>query len=145
MQDFYLDWGRVENEPIIDNYIDPMSVPFIAEFQKGLEFIHESEELLINKLEENLSILEKMAAEIFRVVSARLNGTPTDLPVDPYLLSLKLSNKELIEQGMSNNALSPEPEMAKAISILWLKGKGCVLIQFLKKKRIFLHRKFATR
>jgi len=123
VQDFYLDWGRIENKTIFDTYIDPMAVPFVADLQKGLEYIHESEEKLINKLEENLLILEKMAAEIFRVVSARIKNTPNDLSVDPYKVSLKLNKEELIEFGKAETAHALDKYMANAISALWLKEK----------------------
>jgi flavin-dependent dehydrogenase len=123
VQDFYLDWGHAENKPFADIYIDPMAVPFIAEFQKGMEFIHESDEKLINKLEENLTVLEKMAAETFRIVSTKLKGTPSDLPVDPYQMSLKLKKEELVTLGNSDSALSLDSEMSNAISSLWLKEK----------------------
>ena len=123
VQDFYLDWGRIENILITDTYIDPMDVPFLADFQKGLEYIHESDEKLIIKLEENLVILEKMAAEIFRVISARLKNTPDDLSVDPYTMSLKLSKEELIEFGKAETAQPPDKYMANAISALWLNEK----------------------
>jgi flavin-dependent dehydrogenase len=123
VQDFYLDWGRVENKQISDVYVDPMDVPFMKDFQKGLEVIHESDEHLINKLEDNLLILEKMAAELFRVTSARLKGTPTDLRVDSYQMSLSSSNVELIEQGNMESAIPPDLNMAMAISALWLEEK----------------------
>ena len=123
VQQFYLDWGRIENAPFTDAYIDPMSVPFVAELHKGLEFIHESEEKLISKLEENLSTLEKMAAEIFRVVSTRIKNTPGDLSIDPYKMSLKLDRDEIMEQGNLDTAIAPDSKIADAISALWLKEK----------------------
>ena len=123
VQDFFLDWGRLEDNSITDSYVDPMSVPFVADFQKGLENIYKTEEELINKLEENLLILEKMAAEIFRIVSARIKGTPEDLPVDPYLVSLNLSKEKLIDLGTSSSVHAFDKTMADAISTLWLKEK----------------------
>jgi len=121
VQDFYLDWGRRENEQYSNSYIDPMSVPYLKDLQKGLEMIHDSEEILINKLEENLLFLEKMAAELFRIVCKRLNSTPTHMPVNPYIMSLVLSREELIDQGESKDALPFNQDVFDNISSLWLK------------------------
>jgi hypothetical protein len=64
-----------------------------------------------------------MAAELFRVSSTRLRGTPADISVDPYKMSFKLSVEELIVQGKSDAALPPDAEMANALSVLWLTEK----------------------
>lgn len=120
MQDFFLDWGRLENEPFESSFINPMAVPFISEFQKGIEHLHESEDLLVKQLEENLSILEKMGAEVFRNVSHRLKGTPKDMAVDPYNMSMKLSKEELLIQSNLEAAIAANKEVEKSISDLWL-------------------------
>lgn len=120
VQDFYLDWGRIENKLCKPAYIDPMQVDFMSSLQTGLEFIHDSDEELISKLESNLSKLEEMAAEIFRVVASKIKGTPEDLKVDPYRMSLNLSTKELLQIGDSDQGLERKDEMAKAVSPLWL-------------------------
>lgn len=123
VQDFYLEWGRMDNPELSNLYVDPVSLPFNKDLQTGIETIHKSDEELIDKLEENLSKLEKFAAEIFRVVSYKLKGTPEDMPVDPYKMSLNLSNEELIEQGTTPAAIERDDEMEKAASLLWLEEK----------------------
>ena len=120
VQDFYLEWGELEDLKYSNAYLDPMEVSFIKELQIGLEVIHDTEELLVAQLEKNLSILEKIAAELFRTVSARLKGTPGNMPVDPYLMSLKVTKEELLKQSQTANVLEFDEEVNKQISALWI-------------------------
>ncbi|HNP17061.1 MAG TPA: tryptophan 7-halogenase [Fulvivirga sp.] len=120
VQNLCLEWGQLENGNVSEVYIDPMDVPFMKDFQKGLETIHKSDEELINQLESNLSLLETMAAEIFRVLSVRLKGMPSDLAIDPYQMSLASSRADLMEQSKSDSAKAPDSAIAEAISVLWL-------------------------
>lgn len=122
VQDFYLDWGRMENKLFEESFVNPVGVDFIADFQRGIEHIHTSEDELIIQLEKNLSTLEQMATEIFRIVSHKMHKTPIDLAFDPYQMSLKSTKEELIEQSKLSSALTPNTEMAKSISSLWLEG-----------------------
>ena len=123
MQDFCLDWGRTGRDTFTSAYIDPMDVPFMKDLQQGLEYIHPSEEELVQKLEDNLSLLENMAAETFRVVSAKLIGTPENMSVNPYHMSLKISKEELLLQSESEQALIANDSIASALSCLWLNEK----------------------
>lgn len=124
VQDFYLDWGRLENNPIESSYVDPMSVDLLRVFQKGLEVIHDSDEQLIKQLEENLSNLEAIAAELFRCVSAKLKGTPEDLAINPYTMSLQSTNLELTEESHNALALPYNSEISEVIKPLWLLEKA---------------------
>jgi hypothetical protein len=36
----------------------------------------------------NLKILEQICAEIFRLASQQINGTPSDMKVDPYTMAI---------------------------------------------------------
>lgn len=123
VQDFYLQWGRMENPELSGVYVDPVSLPFNKALQTGIETIHESNEALIAKLEENLSILERFAAEIFRVVSQKLKGTPEDMAVDPYKMSLDLTKEELLDIAASETAIQRDEEMAQSTAVLWLEEK----------------------
>lgn len=124
VQAFFLDWGRLENHSFSENYVDPMSVAFLKEVQRGLEVIHNTDDQLIQQLEENLSNLEKIAAELFRSVSAKTKGTREDLAINPYSMSLKLNKSELIDQANCTNALPYNTTISEAIAPLWLKEKA---------------------
>lgn len=123
VQTFYLNWGEIQNEQFINEYIDPMTPYFIRNFQKGMETIFENDEDLINQLEKNLNILEKMAAEIFRAVGVSTKNIPKDLSINPYTFNLKLETNDIIDQGTSKQAIKPNNKIAKALSGLWLKKK----------------------
>jgi flavin-dependent dehydrogenase len=120
VQDFYLEWGELEDVSHSNAYLDPMDVSFIKDLQIGLEVIHDSDELLVTQLEKNLSTLEKIAAEMFRTVSAKLKGTPDNMAVDPYVMSLKESKEELIKQSQLSNAIVFDKEVKKQLSALWI-------------------------
>ena len=123
VQQFFLEWSNLENEAFGQCYIDPMQVPSVRDMHMDIEHIYENETTLIERLEKNFSTLEKIAAELFRVVAARLKGTPRDLAVNPYTMSLTLSKEELIEQGNAQGALPFTEEVAQDVSALWLKDK----------------------
>lgn len=120
VQDFYLDWGRMENIEVSEAYIDPMYVSFMKDLQKGIETIHPSDELLVKKLEENLALLEKTAAELFRVVSNKLLGTPEDMSVNPYTMSLQLGAEQLQDQSKEADTLAVDEQIRMAVSPLWM-------------------------
>jgi hypothetical protein len=44
---------------------------------------------IVNKVAENMVVLEKVAAELFRLISHQVNNTPLDIIVDPYQITLK--------------------------------------------------------
>lgn len=126
MQDFYLDWGRRENEPYVDQYFDPLSVSFMKGLQTGIERMHESSESLINQLESNLTLLTKMGSELFRCVSHRLNGTPADMPVNIHTMQLNSTKEELISQSADSDCLAYDLDIAEALSPIWLSEKLAV-------------------
>tara|TARA_Y100000782_G_C10188984_1_gene269083 strand:- start:4756 stop:6447 length:1692 start_codon:yes stop_codon:yes gene_type:complete len=123
VQNFFMEWAALGDIPYPPSYTDPMQVPSIKAMHQGIEHIHEDEAALIAKLEQNFSTLEKIAAELFRVVAAKAKGTPRDLAVNPYTMSLKQTKEELIEQSMSDGAIPYTDEIANDVSALWLDQK----------------------
>lgn len=120
VQQFYLDWGRRENKEISDVFIDPLSVSFMATLQKNLSVIDDSEEALIQRLESNLTLLEETAAEMFRVISHRLNNTPKDMQVNPYTMSLNQTETDLLDHSKAEGALAQNEAIAEALTPIWL-------------------------
>ena len=48
-------------------------------------------------------MLEQIAITIFRLMSTKINGTPQDLEVNPYQMSLKDAGTEIIEDEETNS------------------------------------------
>lgn len=86
MQQLFLDWLPYENQIFEKRYIDPFDLHLLRNFQAGIEVQHGHK--LLDKIAENINLLEKFAAEIFRHVSAQVHGTPYNLQVNPYTMSL---------------------------------------------------------
>lgn len=66
-----------------------------------------------------MQILEQVAAAMFRLISAQVNGTPPNMKVDPYKVSLKnisepveLENEDLID-----------PVISKDVDLMWFYSK----------------------
>lgn len=114
MQDLFLAWRPYETEIFTDRYIDAFRVDCLRELQLGIVKKYDQKQI-IAKVAENLEILEKIAAEMFRLISSQVKGTPGDMNVDPYAISLETENEELHTKGLSH-----EPELSEDIKKLWL-------------------------
>jgi len=69
---------------------------------------------LITKVEENLEKLEKIAAEIFRLISNQVHGTPMDIPVDPYTMQLFPEENQSLK-----TSIAPDKEMNEQVRVMW--------------------------
>lgn len=83
------EWSEFDNDPFEDRYIDPFDIPYLQEFHKGIDERYNTRGL-IAKVHENITTLENIATEIFRLMSHQVHGTGFDLAVDPYTMSLKV-------------------------------------------------------
>ena len=81
MQQLFLDWLPHENEIFEGRYLDPVDMNFMLKFQHGIVDQH-GDKLLV-QIAENIAILEKIAAELYRHISNQVKGTPMDIKVDP--------------------------------------------------------------
>lgn len=125
MQAFFREWNEMEDEPFINYYIDFFDIPFLKDLHIALEEQHE-EQRLVEVCAENLVILEEMAAEIFRKVAGAIKGTPERMKVNPYKMSLKLSNDALLEQAEQKGAVDTRAVIAKDLELMWLTEKSLV-------------------
>ncbi len=117
MQDMFLEWRHFENETFSNHYIDPLDVSYLKKFQQGLDFQHGAN--LVAQITENIEILEKVAAEIFRLVSNQAKGTPLDMRVDPYAISLADdADMTLHEKGMER-----DEAIAEDVDHMWFYNK----------------------
>ncbi|MCH2023712.1 MAG: FAD-dependent monooxygenase [Saprospiraceae bacterium] len=122
VQKFFQDWASSENNTHINGYIDFFDIPFLKKMHIEMDIKH-SEESLIAKCEENLKVLEEMAAEIFRTVSGRIKGTPEDMKINPYEFSFVMSNEELLINAQSEKAIDTRSSISSEMKIMWLEEK----------------------
>lgn len=89
VQDLFLDWLPHETTIFENRYIDPLDLNYLKSFQRGIDEIH-APDAIVPKVAENIVVLEKVAAELFRLISHQVNKTPLNILVDPYLITLKV-------------------------------------------------------
>lgn len=119
MQQMFLDWAPHETELFSDRYIDPYDLKYMREFQHGLDVMHEPN-VLIEKIGANMKILEQVAADMFRLVSAQVNGTALNMKVDPYKINLKAPDSPM-ETEMSENL---DASITKDVGLMWFYPKS---------------------
>jgi flavin-dependent dehydrogenase len=120
MQDLFLDWMPYEKEVFSDRYIDPYDLEYMRNFQLDIDTQYEPAQLS-KKIEENMKILEQVASAIFRLVSSQVKGTPPNMKVDPYKISLKADASETpVEIESSDNI---DPAISKDVDLMWFYKK----------------------
>jgi flavin-dependent dehydrogenase len=121
MQDLFLEWQPHEHEIFSQRYIDPFDLELLRGFQQGIDVQHEPGKLL-PKIAENMAILEKFAAEIFRHVSEQVKGTSMDIKVDPYKIVLDADNA-MGSPAESENGLGVDLSIRKDVDAMWFYNK----------------------
>lgn len=120
MQDLFLDWDPYVTETFSNRYIDPYDLLYMRNFQLEIDTKYEPS-ALVKKIEENMKILEQVAAAIFRLISARVKGTPMNMKVDPYKINL---NADLSENPVEiENADNIDTEISKNVDLMWFYPK----------------------
>lgn len=119
MQNFFIQWKPHDTEIFANKYIDPFDLEFLRKFQQGIDVQQGSPEKLLAKVAENLTILEKAAAEIFRHVSTHVKGTPADMKVNPYTINLDDDSTDTT----SEDAIGVDDAITKDISTMWFYKK----------------------
>lgn len=122
MQNFFIQWKPYDTENFSDRYIDPFDLEFLRKFQQGIDVQQGSPEKLVAKVAENLSILEKAAAEIFRHVSTHVKGTPSNMKVNPYTINLNDDSTDTT----SADAIGQDEKITKDIATMWFYKKELV-------------------
>lgn len=119
MQQMFLDWAPHDTELFSDRYIDPYDLKYMREFQHGLDVMHEPD-VLIEKISANMKILEQVAADMFRLVSARVNGTALNMKVDPYKIKLNTPDSPMETEMIENLDAS----ITKDVELMWFYPKS---------------------
>jgi len=117
MQRLFKDWEPYDTADLADRYIDVFDLDFLKTMQEDIVEKQIDLDELKRKLTENMDLLEHVAAEIFRLVSNASHGTPMDIKVDPYTMSLNndrdLESKNSIELGTNDY-------VAKELRNMWM-------------------------
>lgn len=87
VQDLFLEWLPFEKQLFKNKYIDPLDLTYLKGFQRGIDEMH-NKESIINKVAENMVVLEQVAAEMFRLISHQVHGTDLNITVNPYVMTL---------------------------------------------------------
>jgi len=116
MQRLFKAWGPYDTADHTDKYADPFDLPYLRKFQEDIVEKQYPKDELAAKLFDYLGILEKVAAEIFRLVSNQALGTPIDMAVDPYTMSLTGEKRE----SVNSKLLERDAEIAKQLKPMWL-------------------------
>jgi hypothetical protein len=88
MQGMLKEWGPYDTADITSRYTDPFDLAFLRKFQEDIVEIQIETDVLLNKLHSNMEMLEKIASEIFRLASNMAHGTPLEMDVDPYTMTM---------------------------------------------------------
>ncbi len=87
VQDLFIEWLPYEKQLFENKYIDPLDLNYLKGFQRGIDEVH-NKEGIVNKVAENIVVLEQVAAEMFRLISHQVHGTDLDIAVNPYIMCL---------------------------------------------------------
>ncbi len=123
VQDLFIDWLPHEKTIFENRYIDPLDLNYLKGFQRGIDTMHEKD-VLVNKVAENMVVLEKVAAELFRLISHQVHQTPLDIKVNPYIMDLKIPyNSSEHEQG-----LMVDEDIRMDVAKMWFYENTAVLV-----------------
>lgn len=112
MQKLLLEWGDHDLNEFENNYIDPFDIPFLQDFHKGIDEEHSPREL-VKKVTDNVTILEHIAVEMFKLMSNKIYGTSMDIKVDPYTMSLASEPKNNPE------GISTDQKIKADVAVMW--------------------------
>jgi flavin-dependent dehydrogenase len=112
MQKLFMDWQQYDTETFERKFVDPIDLSYMLTFQSNINTQYGDK--LMEQIGTNMSILEKVAAEIFRRVSNHAKGTPIDMPVDPYTMDLE--NQLPVEEGKN---IPRDEKIIRDVDTLW--------------------------
>jgi hypothetical protein len=113
MQLLFLEWAEHDTESFSNLYIDPFDIGYLRDFHNGIDEKLDSRSL-INKVHQNVSILESIASEVFRFMANKVYGTPLNIQVDPYTMSLKVKPQSAEKGDTISEAIREN------VRVMWL-------------------------
>jgi flavin-dependent dehydrogenase len=123
IQAFFLEWMEKDTGEYTDGFLDILNTfKWSLRSQQSLPEKFD-EDALRERIGENLTLLERMVAEMFRKAAQLVGGVPDDRPVNPYAISMDPSRWEadgLFTDGDGEQALVPkDEEMAAELEKIW--------------------------
>jgi len=112
MQKVFLEWGEFDNKKFESRYVDPFDVPFLQDFHRGIDEKH-SPKKLVQKVNDNVFLLEQIAVEMFKLMSHNVYGSSKDITVNPYTMSL---SKKPIDDS---SGIRVEEKISKDVALMW--------------------------
>lgn len=112
MQKIFSQWAEHDTEVFTERYIDPFDVGYLQKFHKGIDERHSTKEL-IEKVHNNMAVLEEVATEVFRLMSNKLYSTAMDIKVDPYTMSLDAKPLS------TENGVLASAEIKEQVRVMW--------------------------
>ena len=112
-----MDWQKYDTEIFEHKFVDPIDLSYMLDFQTNITKQHGDK--LLDKVGENIAILEKVAAEIFRRVSNHAKGTSLDMAVNPYTMDLE---NPVPESSEAFN-IPRDEKIIKDVDVLWFYGE----------------------
>lgn len=88
VQDLFIAWLPYEQNINSKKYFEPLDPDYMRAFQTGIDEMFENPNDLVKKVESNMAILEKVASEMYRLISHQVHKTPLDIEVNPYTMDL---------------------------------------------------------
>ncbi|MBL7828585.1 MAG: tryptophan 7-halogenase [Saprospiraceae bacterium] len=119
MQELFRVWSQYENETYEDVRINVFDLECLLRFHRALSAENPPEDL-IGQVSENLTVLEHMAAEMFRLAFEYMYDTSLDIKIDPYAVSATDSLETLIEKSTSETAFRVSDEMQSDLAKVWI-------------------------
>lgn len=117
MQLLFRDWTPSEKGEFSERYIDPFDLDFMRVLQEDIVDKQADMDVLKSKLLANMDMLEVIAAEVFRMISNQVQGTPMDIEVDPYTMSLN-NDREL--ESKNSKLVARDPYITKELGNMWM-------------------------
>lgn len=112
VQTLLFEWSKFDNEQFESRYIDPFDIPYLRELHIGLDERFSPREL-VQKVNQNVALLEEIASELFRLISNQVYGTSMDLKVNPYTMTIKTKPEDM------ENGIIPRSEVKEGLASMW--------------------------
>jgi hypothetical protein len=116
MQQLFNDFGIFDKNEFEDTYSDPFDVPVLQRLQEDIVEKNFETEELHQKFDENILLLERFAAETFRLMSHHAHRTSIEMEVDPYTMSL--IGKEI--KSPNSKGIARDEQIANELRSMWL-------------------------
>ena len=110
VQQLFIDAKAFDNKEITGEYSDPLDIQFLKDFNVGMETLLENTDELLAKMDENLLVLEQIAADLFLKFHAMAFDSKLT-SVDVYSMELK---NDVVKEGVT-----PSDEISRDVSNYW--------------------------